>query len=56
MSHKDSLASVPWHVRVNLDVKDTSVIKTPSPTERLQVLRRCYEELITNRVACRGDT
>ena len=25
----DSLAPVPWHLRVNLDVKDTGVIKHP---------------------------
>ena len=50
----DSLFLDPWHLRVNLDVKDSGV--TPSPQKGPRVLRKRYGEHFVNSVACRGDT
>ena len=50
----DSIFLGPWHLRVNLDVKDSGV--TPSPQKGPRVLRKCYGEHFMNSVACRGDT
>ena len=50
-----SLAPVPWHIRVNLDVKDTSVLIHPRQREGLRVLER-FVRTYHRSVACRGDT
>ena len=52
----DILAALPWHIRVNLDVKDTNVPIHPRQREGPRVLKRCYTESIILSVACRGDT
>ena len=47
----DSLAPVPWHLRVNLGTKDhyyTSVLRHPRQREGLRILERCFEERIIN--------
>ena len=36
---RDSLAPIPWHVRVTLDVEDTSVLIHPRQREALRVLK-----------------
>ena len=40
----DSLALLPWHLRVNLNVEHTSVLVHPRQREGLRVLERCYHE------------
>ena len=52
----DSLAPLPWHLRVDLDVKDTNVLVHLRQREGLRVLKRCYTGHIIFSVACRGDT
>ena len=36
---KDSLALLPWHIRVTLDVEVISVLKHPRQREMLRILR-----------------
>ena len=48
-----SLAPLPWHLRVNLDVEVTSVLVHPRQREELKVMERCYKPHITGSVACR---
>ena len=54
----DSLAPLPWHVRLNLGTEDqycTSVLVHPRQGEAgLIVFERCYIEYIINSVAYRG--
>ena len=44
----DSLAPLPWHLSVNHDVKDSSVLIHPRQREGLRVLEKCYKESIIN--------
>ena len=52
----DSLAPLPWPLRINLDIKGTSVLIHPWQREEIRVLERYYIERIIISVACRGDT
>ena len=40
----DSLAPVPSHIRVNLEVEDISVLVHPRQREVLRILERCYKK------------
>ena len=52
----DSLASLPWHLRVNLGTEDISVLMHHCQREGLKILERCCEERVTSSAAWKGDT
>ena len=55
----DSLALLPWRLRVNLGPEGhyyTSVLEHPRQREVLRVLEICCKGYIISSVTCRGDT
>ena len=50
----DSLAPVPWYLRVNLGTEDTSVLEHLRQRKELRVLEICFKEHIISSVACVG--
>ena len=56
IAFRNNVAPLPWHLRVNLDVEDTSALIHPCQRKGLIFLERCYKEHRISSEVLMGDT